>query len=549
MSQSALEAPGGAGIHETPAAGAARDFPLQATSLSRGLSRMAFALLCTGCLLLPLMFGGVHPRTWWCAALIVFGATIIVLLKDRALLLRIMSGSGFSAAGRLSGPVITVLLLFLCYCFARVMFPLLSQHAHPLSEVSAAVADLRAAQGFLVGVMWFCCVFLLARAWLGLDGLRLRILTRLLLATGIGVALIGLSHWFYDTGELFWYFTPEHVFTSERARWPFVNSDHLGHFLAPAFFLFVGAATEALRGLFRRPGARRGDLNLSQIAFDTARQREIIRLAFLLVGVVSLMICVLATLSRGAWLSIAITCVFFILGERSISRRTAAAVQPPAPEPRHRRHRRHRSGSVNSWSTFSLSLPASFQFARTVKLLAVLFAAGLCYLLLSERGVELVQGRIEYGLMYSKQDIRWQLFSDTLPMIARNPLFGVGIAAWSQFYPAFMHPLLAGVNPVYLHSDPLQLLAETGIAGMFFMLLLVAVCFRRLLQAVTTFEAERAYLCLCFGSALLSIALCSVFDFPFRIPAIVFYTAVYLAAFAASLEIPQSRTGPAENQA
>ena len=53
--------------------------------------------------------------------------------------------------------------------------------------------------------------------------------------------------------------------------------------------------------------------------------------------------------------------------------------------------------------------------------------------------------------------------SDTLPMIADFPLFGVGLGGWSAVYPRYMDPLLAGISAGYLHSDPLQILAEVGI--------------------------------------------------------------------------------------
>jgi O-antigen ligase len=179
------------------------------------------------------------------------------------------------------------------------------------------------------------------------------------------------------------------------------------------------------------------------------------------------------------------------------------------------------------------------QIARTFSCISLygrpalgIAAAVLVYFFLYGRGSELFADRLEYGLMHSQDDMRWQLYRDTLPLIRDHIFLGAGAGSWAKIHPQYMATALSGINPVYLHSDPLQFLAEMGIiptsmvlAGL---ILLVVRCAK---VARATQGRPRAALSalVCGGLALL---IASFFDFPFRIPAISTLAATILALTA-----------------
>jgi O-antigen ligase len=146
--------------------------------------------------------------------------------------------------------------------------------------------------------------------------------------------------------------------------------------------------------------------------------------------------------------------------------------------------------------------------------------------------------------MHSKDDIRWQMYQDSMPLFTDHPLFGVGYRSWAENYPKVMDEKLAGTNPVYLHSDPLQILIETGLIGItplvllsFYLLLRAHRCARKLLQTTNYLAGARI---LGLSSGLLAALIGSCFDFPFRMGAISFYFAALLGTLAFYLDKQQS---------
>ena len=174
----------------------------------------------------------------------------------------------------------------------------------------------------------------------------------------------------------------------------------------------------------------------------------------------------------------------------------------------------------------------------------MLLAIVIGFAFLQGKGSELVERRIEYGLLYSKDDIRWEMYNDSLGLIRRNPLFGGGLGSWSSLYPQVMNPELAGIVPVYLHSDPLQFIAEAGISGLiifgFPFVLLFAKAISKIANTKTSAQ-DRLRLGTML-SGILALFLASLFDFPFHIPAINFYLAIFLAVtvFYLTIEDPKS---------
>jgi len=339
------------------------------------------------------------------------------------------------------------------------------------------------------------------------------------------VSLIALGHWFYDSGLLFGIFEPEHVFVSERARWPFVNSNHLGHFLLPLFFLSLGSLILQFHSFYE---SRMGGPPLMRILpqlLAEKSQSKIAALCFYLFLPLVFCLAILASLSRSSWFGFAIGLLIFTF----FTPRAKGKSETVAPT-KHRKYADH----------FSLH-PLGFRIAhRSFKIVAhslikpfsVIAAMILIYFFISGRGADLVEGRIEYGLLYSLDDMRWKLFENSLPMIKEHLLWGVGPGQWRHLFPRYMDSLLAGVNPVYLHSDPLQLLAESGLLGT---LLIIVTCILFIGRAFThsaSLSFRDKVLKTSLISGLISLGIASWFDFPFRIPAILSCAAALLALTA-----------------
>ena len=106
---------------------------------------------------------------------------------------------------------------------------------------------------------FFILIFIIVRS-LSPDHLRRRKFFTLLAMAGVFLASIGILHWFYDDGLLFWNFALECVVSSEKAPWPFVNSNHLGDILLICAFpalLFISLKLDDLRALFSQHSVKK----------------------------------------------------------------------------------------------------------------------------------------------------------------------------------------------------------------------------------------------------------------------------------------------------
>jgi hypothetical protein len=470
------------------------------------LSRMTRLTILGLVLLLPIPFGGVH-------------------LDVQALV------AAFETSP-LSRFVIVSLLLFGAYLVLQSIFLSLATDSHPVLGTSGRI--LRSSE-FWSGITlfaYFVCVYVLARTYLALYPRFSHYLINAILASGVLVSLIALSHWFYDTGKLFWVFEPEHIFVSERARWPFVNSNHLGHFLLPIFFLMCAKLGNLVTLLAQRHNDQ--SKTLSTLALSGRVQSRIMKIAFAFSFLVAILLSIVGTLSRGTWLGLAVGTLSYFLLSRSALSPLHDGDSSGLTERKHRSGRTRRKSSsakTKNWS-FESILKISRRCARPTFLIV---GGIMLFFFLSERGQDLVANRLDYGLMASKDDMRWQLYQDTLSMIADHPIIGVGLGGWAAEYSRYMAPELSGVNPVYLHSEPLQLLAECGILGAALIALLwagastlgVRSCFSLGRRKMSEARYQIALL-----SGLFGLTIASFFDFPLRMPAIASLLAIYLCLTA-----------------
>ncbi len=512
-------------------------------------------------LALPLTFGGVHPKAFLSAECIAFALTTLIFIAGG----HTLRLSVFSAD---SAHTTRIALLTLCgllaYVFIHTVILGSISTPHPVLGTTSLLLNTQATLAAARQLLFFITSVVIVRTLCATTPrTHFRLLSAVIIV-GIIVAFIGLAHWFYDNGLLFWIFEPEYVFVSERARWPFVNSNHLGHFLLPVFFLLIGRILAKIHGLKTLKEERSGQKQtfLSLFLSSKTFQNRTLVLTLYIIGILAVALCIAGTQSRGTWLGVSIGVFLFIVAKKiaapkkehanhnpnlrhSLPRDSIEEEEPEMHDAhshsrsgRGRRRRSSRRNSKDGPSKIGIFLKKSITPAA-------IFGAFLVFLLfLNQRGVELVAGRINYGLLYSKDDVRWELYADTSKMIADHPLFGVGFGAWASKYPEYMNPILSGINPVYLHSDPLQIVAELGIVAALPLLFLLALVLRNTWRYFRREQAtSEGSTILSLGIGLISIIIASLLDFPFRIPGITYLCAVTFSLLLFYLDNPSVKIG------
>lgn len=190
------------------------------------------------------------------------------------------------------------------------------------------------------------------------------------------------------------------------------------------------------------------------------------------------------------------------------------------------------SGSRSAWIGFAAGmvvvsglLGLRRGIRRALLLLLVALAALLVVGLLAWFFLPLVQERILDAL---KQNVRINLWRDTLTMIAAHPLWGTGPGSFRWVYPHYWHHLKIYIDPEFAHNEYLQLAAELGIAGLLLMVATLGWLVVRLIRLIRQGDTERGdYLIAGFVGAFAASAVHAVFDFNFHIYA----NAQVLAAF------------------
>jgi O-antigen ligase/Tfp pilus assembly protein PilF len=334
----------------------------------------------------------------------------------------------------------------------------------------------------------------------------LRALFLLLLASGLMVALIGVSQKFTDNGRVLWFFIPydwEHFSANlrQRAAGPFINPDHFANFLALIFPLALALA-------LRPP---------TWFALPTTRLPRLLAT----VTAVAIFLAILLSLSRFGWAALLLvgsSAVWLVLRERATSSRDKS-------------YQRH-----------------AHAFACTAAVLTILLA--LTIWLIGPRARQAIDLRLAESVSSAGTlGSRLALWQDSLAMIADFPGLGVGLGAWSELFPRYQR---ASADEIYYreaHNDYLQLLAETGLLGTLlaaFGLCQVASLLRGALSRPP--DPSRRLLIACMA-ALFLMLLHELCDFSLRIPAnALLFTAILGAAMRlAAAETTRPRPVEAKN--
>jgi len=124
---------------------------------------------------------------------------------------------------------------------------------------------------------------------------------------------------------------------------------------------------------------------------------------------------------------------------------------------------------------------------------------------------------------------RFPVWQQTVLFIKDHPAFGTGFGTFSVVFPRYKTPAMIGTRYMNVHSEPLEVLADTGVVG-FLLLAGVVIVFVR--SVVQGFRAQRdPYVigtAIGFIGGLGGVGIHSLADMGLRIPA----TAVYAAVIA-----------------
>ncbi|WKZ56957.1 MAG: O-antigen ligase family protein [Bdellovibrionota bacterium] len=465
-------------------------------------------------LALPFFFGAVHPMSYLSFSCAVGVTTLLVAWTFR----RTDQDQARGYFSHFTGIVLAMLLAWLATILVQIFVYQLFKEPHPVLGAVSPWVNLSGASDGIILVMAFLGLFAITRLLLAQHPAGVAFIENVVIAAGGIVTFVALGHWFYDSGSLFGVFAPDNIFVSHRARWPFVNANSLGHFLLIPLFLTVYRLREqavSWREGIRLP-ERLGRREVKQILLHRSSRKIVPQMSVLAVLLIAMLIAIAGTLSRGSWLGLAVGgAVLYLLHLRVHVPSLAVPELPPA---------RRRRGRPLVALTERLSEGIPWFFSRLVPPLIICLAL---LFFLAGRGLDLVESRIEYSLLASKDDLRWILYRDSWRMFGDTPFFGVGFNNWLELYSRYASPALAGLNPEFLHSDPLQLIVEMGIVGALPLLVLFVVLGRALLGLRGQDQgSRRARFLLC---ALLAVVTASLLDFPFRIPAITMQFSVILA--------------------
>lgn len=134
------------------------------------------------------------------------------------------------------------------------------------------------------------------------------------------------------------------------------------------------------------------------------------------------------------------------------------------------------------------------------------------------------------------------------PMVADAPVFGHGLGAFREIYPAyqmdyFSDPANAGEKRLadfvlYAYNEFLQIWIETGIVGLglFILMIVLSVFFRQSESAFNTDERG-------VGAAILALMVFSLFSYPFSLSYMVLYFFFFLAVSGAQAVNGGSKAG------
>ncbi len=153
---------------------------------------------------------------------------------------------------------------------------------------------------------------------------------------------------------------------------------------------------------------------------------------------------------------------------------------------------------------------------------------GIIFFRLVERFTQLYNALVTFT-----GETRFQIWLNTIAMIADRPLIGFGVGNWMVEYPLyhmkwrFDREMSYEVQHINTHQDYLELTAELGLIGMFFLLWMGVQVVRVLFNVLRRIERRDSWLVLGAGAAMVGMAVNALGSFPFEQPVPVMLFMVY----------------------
>ena len=176
-------------------------------------------------------------------------------------------------------------------------------------------------------------------------------------------------------------------------------------------------------------------------------------------------------------------------------------------------------GGVIGFLTFALLMRSSSgELPRSFWVIISVIVGMVCFYSF-KIGIDPV---LERFLRISKETTRLDAWRDSMAMIKDHPL-GIGLSAFKQVFPVYNVSNFSDSQFLYLHSDYLQLLVETGwigflaLVGGFYIFLVKSIFKIRHMRLHS--DPLRFFLSIGALSGLVSIAFHSFFDFNLHMPA------------------------------
>jgi O-antigen ligase/tetratricopeptide (TPR) repeat protein len=319
----------------------------------------------------------------------------------------------------------------------------------------------------------------------GAEERFLRAVLLIVLCSGLLVVGIGLIQRLTWNGKILWFFVPYDWGTPRpeivpHATGPFVSHVHFANYLVLILPLAVVGA------LFR--------------SFVVPQEfAEGFRL-FCVIAVFVLLAGILLSLSRGAWIGVAIGGAVLLWALSSVPHaRRSALLRTPG-----KRFMR-------------------FALAGFVLLLM------LTLLVIGPAGREQVDAQLEEtALQETSLWVRVAAWTDSLPMIHDFPLFGVGLGSWQELFPRYQRPPWSPSFFREAHNDYLELLAEVGIIGFALLAWFFWQTGRWLLRGLNALSAKTLPVFAALLAALGIMTFHEFFDFNLQIPANAFLFTLFL---------------------
>ena len=526
--------------------------------LKKAIKNLSVTFIVANLIVLPFLFGGVHEQSY-----LTFHAISFLLLAlivgfqyknlSRALSLNSKPGKVFLS--------LAILLLFLS---AHAALFYIQTTSHPVLGNVSILLNPKVAANIVLEFANFLSIFVISLYWLNFGNSNSRrqrysFISNTIIFSAFLVSLTALSHWFYDNGKLFWTFAANTESTSTRARWPFVNPNHLGIFLIIPLFLAISKIDQAFADLkiATRELRRKGRLVLSDLITDRQSQNISRNIILLSLFVLTIGLAIIASLSRNAITSSFLCLLMFFL----FSGKKQKSLTPYKPisdsdeevmestlisfDGKIKKKSRRRSSRQTSDRSSNLDISKIIPALKlSWKILLITGSIAVFWFFLGEKGGELFRSRLEFALIYTQDDMRWQLYKDSIPMILSSPFFGIGLGNWSALYPQFMAEGLSGMEPGYLHSDLFQTAIELGLLGFLVFLTVIIYTSKLILfqqssnpKTAKNADAIENWHSKAMFYGFLAVFFSAAFEFPLRIPAIVAICAISLALELFSLDL------------